>query len=291
MSQFNDNNYYGGTAGGGYMTTGSPYGSAAGSPGGFARKSETAHSLRPMTIYQLIQANQAHTDADWVLDDQEIGQVKNHDTWMYNLSIQPCRSPLSHILLQYRTQATNSQYLLDDGSGRIEARHWTDSSMEDESEKNGIAEGAYVRVLGSLKTFGNKKYINTNLIRPIDSPAEIYFHLLEAMTVTMIWERGPPPRPGQNLQEVTPRQNGVGSSTAYSAQLAVSSDRYSHLPNLPRSIIAFMQAQPSNAEGIHVSAIARAVGGNAVTISDALDKLTEDGIVYSAADESHFLLC
>lgn len=33
----NDNNYYG-TAGGGYMTTGSPYGSAAGSPGGgFAR--------------------------------------------------------------------------------------------------------------------------------------------------------------------------------------------------------------------------------------------------------------
>lgn len=33
----NDNNYYGGTAGGGYMTTGSPYGSVAGSPGGFAR--------------------------------------------------------------------------------------------------------------------------------------------------------------------------------------------------------------------------------------------------------------
>lgn len=39
------------------------------------QKSETAHSLRPMSIYQLIQASQAHTDADWVLDDQEIGQV------------------------------------------------------------------------------------------------------------------------------------------------------------------------------------------------------------------------
>lgn len=37
-----------------------------------------------------------------------------------------------------QAQATNSQYVLDDGSGRIEARHWTDSSMEDESEKNGI---------------------------------------------------------------------------------------------------------------------------------------------------------
>lgn len=69
-----------------------------------------------------------------------------------------------------------------------------------------------------------------------------------------------------------------------------------------------MQGQPPSAEGIHVSAIARAVGGNAVTIryvvivrchlcltwsscSDALDKLTDDGVVYSGADESHFLLC
>lgn len=33
----NDNNYYSGTAGGGYMTTGSPYGGAGGSPGGFTR--------------------------------------------------------------------------------------------------------------------------------------------------------------------------------------------------------------------------------------------------------------
>ncbi|KAF8447741.1 replication protein A subunit RPA32 [Boletus edulis BED1] len=272
MSQYNDNNYYGGAAGGGYMTTGSPYGSTAGSPGGFARKSETAHSLRPMTVYQLLQASQAHTDADWILDDQEIGQVT---VVAYIASVQ--------------AQATNSQYMLDDGSGQIEARHWTDSSMEDESEKNGIVEGAYVRVLGSLKTFGNKKYINTNLIRRIDSPSEIYFHLLEVMYVTMVWERGPPSKP---RQEVTPRQNGAGPSTAYSAQPTVtSSDRYSHLPNLHRSIIAFIQAQPSSAEGVHVSAIARTVGGDAVAVSNALDNLTDDGVVYTTGDESHFALC
>ncbi|KAN0077094.1 hypothetical protein V8E55_010949 [Tylopilus felleus] len=271
MSQYNDNNYYSGTAGGGYMTTGSPYGGAGGSPGGFTRKSETAHSLRPMTIYQLLQASQAHTDADWVLDDQEIGQVT---IVAYIASVQ--------------AQATNSQYMLDDGSGRIEARHWTDSSMEDESEKKGIAEGAHVRVLGSLKMFGNKRYINANLIRPIASPSEIYFHLLEAMTVSMIWERGPLPRPGQ---EVIPRQNGAGPSTAYSAQPIVgSSDRFSHLSNLHRSIIDFMRGQPSSAEGIHVGAIARAVGGDAVTISNALDELTDDGVVYTAADDSHFML-
>lgn len=67
-----------------------------------------------------------------------------------------------------------------------------------------------------------------------------------------------------------------------------------------------MRGQPSSAEGIHVGAIARAVGGDAVTIryevvlcyhphlippfSNALDELTDDGVVYTAADDSHFML-
>ncbi|KAF9227683.1 replication protein A, subunit RPA32 [Gyrodon lividus] len=256
------------------MTRGSPYGSTSGSPGGLARKSEIAHSLRPMTIYQLSQASQAHTDADWMLDDQEIGQVT---VVAYIASVQ--------------TQATNSQYMLDDGSGRIEARRWIDSSVDDESERNGIVEGAYVRVSGSLKTFGNKKYINTNLMRPISSPAEIYFHLLEAMTVTLIWERGPPPRPGQNPQDLTSKNNAAGSNTAYSAQpTVVTNDQFSNLPKLHRLIITFMQSQPPNDEGIHVSAIARTVGGDAVTISEALDKLMDDGLVFATIDDSHFKL-
>lgn len=274
MSQFNDNNYYGATTGGGYMAGGSPYGSTSGSPGGVARKSEIAHSLRPMTIYQLIQASQAHTDADWILDDHEIGQVT---IVAYIASVQ--------------TQATNSQFMLDDGSGRIEARHWIDSSVDDETEKNGIVEGAYVRVLGSLKTFGSKKYINTNLMRPVSSPAEIYFHLLEAMTVTLIWERGPPARPGQTPQELMSKNNAAASNTAYSTQpTVVSNDQFSHLPNLHRLIIAFMRSQPPHDEGVHVSAIARAVGGDAVTISDAVDKLMDDGLVFATVDDSHFKL-
>ncbi|KIK96326.1 hypothetical protein PAXRUDRAFT_32464 [Paxillus rubicundulus Ve08.2h10] len=248
------------------MTGGSPYGSTSGSPGGVARKSEIAHSLRPMTIYQLIQASQAHTDADWILDDHEIGQVT---IVAYIASVQ--------------TQATNSQFMLDDGSGRIEARHWIDSSVDDESEKNGIVEGAYVRVLGSLKTFGSKKYINTNLMRPVSSPAEIYFHLLEAMTVTLIWERGP--------VKLTSKNNAAGSNTAYLTQpTVVSSDQFSHLPNLHRLIISFMRSQPPHDEGVHVGAIARAVGGDAVTISDAVDKLMDDGLVYATVDDSHFKL-
>ncbi|KAI6150447.1 replication protein A subunit RPA32 [Pisolithus tinctorius] len=266
MSQYND--YYGGGGSGGYVA-GSPYG-GANSPGGFGRKSETSHSLRPMTIHQLLNAHQAHADADWMLDDTEIGQV----------------TIVAHIV-SVQAQATNSQYILDDGSGHIEARRWKDSSVEDESEKLGIVEGAYVRVLGSLKMFGNKKYINATFIRPVASPTEVYFHILEAMTVTLIWERGLPPRPGQSPQEA-----GLKTSSAYSAQPLqnVDSEQYAHLPKLHRAIIAFMQSQPPSDVGVHVSAIARAVGGDAVSISDALDKLSDDGLAFSTIDESHYKL-
>ena len=52
------------------------------------------------------------------------------------------------------------------------------------------SENAYVRVTGTLKTFGNRRYINTTQIRPSKDPHELYFHILEAMTVNLIFERG-----------------------------------------------------------------------------------------------------
>jgi len=36
---------------------------------------EASHSLRPLTVSQVLKATQAHADADWTVDDTEIGQV------------------------------------------------------------------------------------------------------------------------------------------------------------------------------------------------------------------------
>ncbi|KAG1756689.1 replication protein A subunit RPA32 [Suillus paluster] len=274
MSQSND--YYGnsGAGGGGYMTGGSPYGSASGSPGGAGRKTEIAHSLRPLTVLQLLNATQAHSDAEWMLDDTELGQV----------------TVVAHVV-SIQSQATNNLYWLDDGSGRIEARHWIDSSIEESGAgPSAITEGSYVRVSGTLKMFGSKRYVNATHIRPVKSSHEIYFHLLEAMTVTLTWAKGAPPRPGQNPSIP---QGPVAGGSAYAAQshsTAANNDQYSQLPKLEYAIVTFMRNQPSNEEGVHVGAIARAVGGNAVTINNALDKLMDDGLVFTTIDDSHFKL-
>lgn len=56
-----------------------------------------------------------------------------------------------------------------------------------------------MRVTGIVKAFGNKKYINANAIRPITDMHELYFHLMEAMFVTLAHQRGPVSASGSYL--------------------------------------------------------------------------------------------
>ncbi|GLB34890.1 putative replication protein A, subunit RPA32 [Lyophyllum shimeji] len=262
MSQYGD--IYGG--GGGFLQGGSPY-SASGSPSG-GRNKEASHSLRPLTVAQLLKATQAHADAEWTVDEAEIGQVT-----------------IVGQVVTIQSQTTNCVYWIDDGTGRIEARHWVDSTSEEDSAKwGGIEETKYVRVTGTLKTFGNKRYINATHIRGATDPHELYFHILEAITITLMVDRG---------SSSAASASGAAAS-AYTSPQAVSSapDEYSHLPPLQQKIIRFISAQPRSDEGVHVSSIARATGtqGDAEKISDALDKLMDEGLVYSTIDDSHFNL-
>lgn len=111
-------------------------------------------------------------------------------------------------VVSVQKQTTNSVYVLDDGTGSLEARQWVDSDAE-ESTSGGIEyvcrlshflrrlltfrirELRYVKVNGTLKSFGKKRYINATQIRHITDPHEIYFHILESIYVTLLVERGP----------------------------------------------------------------------------------------------------
>ncbi|KAF8163362.1 hypothetical protein B0H34DRAFT_320662 [Crassisporium funariophilum] len=275
MSQYDQSNsFYGnGGGGGGYLQGGSPF-SQSGSPSG-GRRTEISQSLRPLTIAQLSKASQAHTDAEWRVDDVEIGQVT-----------------VVGQVASIQTQTTNCVYSIDDGTGRMEARHWIDSSTDEDASKwGGIEEGAYVRVTGGLKSFGKKRYINATHIRNAKDPHEVYFHILEAIAVNLIIERGPPSNP--SLAQRKPANVAGTGISAYAAQNNSTGvkDQFSHLPPLQRSIVRFIMDQPPRDEGVHVAMIAKAIGASgedARKISDALDKLMDDGHVFTTIDDSHF---
>ncbi|KAF9004673.1 replication protein A subunit RPA32 [Cyathus striatus] len=249
--------------GGGYLQGTSPF-SQAGTP---STRREISHSLRPLTCAQALKTSQAHTDADWTLEDMEIGQVT-----------------LVGQIVSLQTQNTNYIYWIDDGTGRFEARHWVDTT-DAEDKWGGIEEGMYVRVTGGLKMFGQKRYINATHIRPVQDFHEIYFHILEVITVSLILERGHPHGP----KKVAPLP-GAGASAYLNQNTSAASDEFASLPPLQRAIVRFILDQPPSDEGVHVAAIARAIGtdGDAHKISDALDKLMDEGHVFSTIDDSHF---
>lgn len=119
---------------------------------------------------------------------------------------------VAHVV-EVRNQATNCTYTLDDGGGRFEARHWGESSGEDDEnsikyvshlpafhqQSHWYRENTYIRVMGGLKSFGGKTYINATHVRPCQDPHEPYFHKLDTMTVSLIMQRGPVSRYASGL--------------------------------------------------------------------------------------------
>ncbi|KDQ60956.1 hypothetical protein JAAARDRAFT_67377 [Jaapia argillacea MUCL 33604] len=258
--------------GGGYLA-GSPFGGSAGGSPGLRGRGAAAQSLRPCSVKQLLNATQAHTDAEWRIDDVEIGQVT-----------------VVAQVVTINSQATNCVYWLDDGTGRIEARHWVDTTSSEETDKwGGITENTYVRATGSLKAFGNRRHINATHLRAIKDPHEIYFHTLETIHTVLTFEKGPPGGPGQSPAT----QHGNAGPSAYSAQAHSASNnaQFSHLPTLQRKIIDHMIEEGPVEGGLDVGSIARAVGvSNAHTLSAALDALMDEGHIFSTTDDSHFSL-
>lgn len=54
-----------------------------------------------------------------------------------------------------------------------------------------LREQAYIRVLGGIKMFGNKRYINAAHLRPTKDINEVYFHALDCVASKLFLERGP----------------------------------------------------------------------------------------------------
>jgi len=195
---------------------------------------------------------------------------------------------VAHVV-SVQKQATNCVYMLDDGTGTLEARHWSDSTSQDgEDNQNEVLPKTFARVTGNIKTFGSKKYINASQIRPVGDSHEPFFHLLDVIAVQLSFDRG---SSGSHIAAQTSAGGGQQSLSAYSAAPVNQSgvkDEYSHLPPVPRSIVQFMRNQPQRPEGVHVGAIAKAVGADAESIEQGLERLMDDGIIFSTIDETHF---
>lgn len=64
-----------------------------------------------------------------------------------------------------------------------------------------------------------------------------------------------------------------GSQSAYSHQNQGSGDQYSHMNDVERKIMQFLQSQHSGGEGVHVAAIGRAIKADPPMVRSVLPLL------------------
>ncbi|KAJ7172405.1 replication protein A subunit RPA32 [Mycena filopes] len=271
MSQFNSPG-----GGGGFV---SPGGGSQGSPGGGASsRTPASQSVRPVTVAQVRKATQMHSDAEWVVDESPIGQIS-----------------IVAELSEHKVYTTNRSFGLDDGTGMITAKMWMDTT-EDQLDavwrgippkKRGDSPVVFVRVTGNIKIHGDHKHIHASNIRLVKDYNEVYFHLLETISVNIILRKGLPPRPGQ-----APQQHQTGAAqgqSAYTIQSrpAVAQKYFSPMAD---EVVRYLSTAPPNPEGIHVGEVAKALNANAMELSDTVDQLIDEGHIFTTIDDSHIQL-
>lgn len=256
---------------------------AGGSPGG---KKQSNHTHRPVTIRQLVVAFQPHPDAEFKIDDVDV----EHVTFVGNIT-------------NMVRSATNASCSIEDGTGTIDVRLWMETADNDTGKLDGIEQGVYVRVIGNLKSFNNKRSLNAQVIRKVTDYNEIQYHMLEAIYVHLYHTRGPPPAAGQGgrpsvMQGISKPQQALQqrpgeSAYANNAQASTSANNYSELKPLGRKIMMHIEklgADTLPADGLAVDSITRAIPGAKLDAVQAeIEDLLGEGLLYTTSDSDHVL--
>lgn len=227
-----------------------------------------------MTVKQIMDAQQPYPEAAFQIDNADvanvlfIGQVRN-----------------------ISAQSTNVTYRIDDGTGDIEVKKWIDSTTADNMDtdegkapgdgKSEVEINGYARVFGSIKSFGNKRYIGAHSVRPLAQIDELHCHLLEATAVHLFFTRGPPGGGGASAAGAGgdavmggAEEYGAGQNKALATMSAVA-----------RKVYTLLKSEAQGESGLHLQDIAAKLNMPAGDVARAGDELLGAGVIFSTLDE------
>ncbi|KAI1760866.1 replication protein A, subunit RPA32 [Hypoxylon sp. FL1150] len=258
----------GGDDGGGFFGGSQPSGSQAARP-------VNDESLRPVTVKQIIDAEQAFgSDGPFRIDGVDVTQVT-----------------FVGMVRQINPQTTNITYRLDDGTGVMEVKQWLDPDKADgDASRAAFTEEQYVRVWGRLKSFGNKRHVGAHVIKPVTDFNEVNYHLLEAAYVHLFFTKG-----GMDIggggggAGGNANAGGAGDDDSMFVENNDAAFLKAATPNAKKMYQYLNQSEESN-EGVNVHIIAKDTG---LSVQDALaaaEELLNHGKVYTTLDDETFAI-
>ncbi|CCT65129.1 related to single-stranded DNA binding protein 30K chain [Fusarium fujikuroi] len=243
-------------------------GSQQGSQGGTGGKSYQDESLRPVTIKQILDAEEAYAGADFKIDGSPVTQI----TFVGQIrKIQP--------------QPTNITLNIDDGTGMIEVKKWIDVDKQDDADP-GFEVESHVRIWGRLKSFNNKRHVGAHVIRPVADFNEVNYHMLEAAYVHLYFTKGPlGGQGGANGDGDSMFVDGGGYNDNGGGNAGQAPTKLAGCSGLAKKMFNFMNDTPGGNEGVHLNVITNSTGMSVRDALTAADELLGQGLVYTTVDD------
>lgn len=201
-------------------------------------------------------------------------------------------------------QQASLEMVLNDGTGRIKARHYMTDEQTDTLE--GIAIGRYVNLFGAVRTAPELHFAAAG-VRLVQSADEISYHTVEAMHAALKLQKGgsvATPSPKKlgtalgNAMDVTPAKGpeaqafGSPQTTMAAVEEAKPAPSRQRLEGaaLRAAALAFVRRE---GEGVEAGVAATAVCAHlepapAAEVVAVLEALVSDGEVFNTIDDTHF---
>ena len=264
--------------GGGFSSNDNNYGGGSqGSPDKKSRRSYDEQTLIPVTISMTFKARPDSSGGDDTLTLEDgrplhsvkiIGAVRNADI-----------------------QSTNIMFTLEDGTGALDVKQWLDDNDSDviaERKKKNAKEGIYVKVIGQIKDYDGKKQLVANSVHPLSSGDELTRHLLEVMYSAEKFKRAdsivsaPIMQPMQNNNGMAFNNNNSGVQPKMEGGNTGAA--------IKERVLQILRDNGNDSEeGV---SIVRCIEGLTdfpeADIRQAVESLSEEGVVYSTIDENFF---
>jgi len=226
-------------------------------------------TMTPVTIKQLYNAVQAVPDDVFKVDGHDLNQVT-----------------IVGSVLSISLQSTNYSLLVDDGTGKMDVRIWIDTEdNSDYAQKKRAAwkEGIYIRAIGHLRAFNNKKSIVAFRIIPIKNFDEVTYHFLETIYVHLTNTKGELSS-NQTFQQSSYQPQQINP---YQTPMQIQPTSTMGMSELHAAIVNVIKLARSS-DGASINYISLQLRRPEMEIRAAVEWLTSEAHLYSTIDEDHF---
>jgi len=155
---------------GGYMAQGETQGGGGTAAQEGQRAQRDSQSLMPLTLRMLLDAYETAKRRPEAGPDQKL-HVNGRE--ISNITFVACLESIA-------TQPMFKVYNVNDSTARIQVKEYSDSDTPSENEPR---PGDYVRVFGTLRTFGGDLHVTPYHIARVETPNEVPYHFVEVAYV------------------------------------------------------------------------------------------------------------